>query len=1311
MKNIANNLINRHVIYLWLGILAFALTFLWHYLFSPENSLLRYQYTVERFLQKGEREANQYLNEAVTAHILSVKSQQNAHEDKLMGDIFKQNLFGLFYYEGDSLVFWSKNDYVPSASSINALDRALHTEGGAVSFKEIKDIGTFEYRHKTFNINGKNILVLACIPIKWQYVTTNGQGNFAASEYIPHTFDVQQTAEPDSDKSISTFEGKVLCYLKGSKKEYDAWHDLGVTVFFISTLIFIAVFSYNLSVNMLKSYGSTFWGVSMFFITFFALFLILSSALDKSFIQFIAPTVLEEPLLKSLPYYSIYVFLGFLLSLFVNQELYPQEKLAKQLNLAVRSSLGCIFLLSILLLNFGSFYVIDKSVIFCNFQAVAFKEHYWRFFVTITMNTTLLLSCLILSNFFFNVTLALRLPKLAWLAIIDIAMITAIFIAKYYGVEKLGWESLIVTALYSAVFYLYKYFNNYHKVYVIFFWVMIFGGIHTWILDEAFYNRQTKQLHDVADKLNVNVDNTLVEYSKQLANRYYDVLNKLDFKHLNSSDSSTNSRYDGKDILLNYFNDEYLPYYYTFSCSVSMENNKVFERIDTLNTVQKIVFLKDSVSTIDESVKNTQKESEISLSSFNDGLQKAMPLTKVTSDTFKYELGFDSIHQQYMFKVTFTFPDNRWAQIYALLNLKNRKSNNLSEYFGKTTEYKSIKELKYVDYAVFHDDNVLTESNDIGYASECMRRLDIEPWNKLDTVITHFNRIEYMHYDPVSKKSLFIGTSNNYIISETPILWIIISIFNAIYVILLWVLEAYSPLEMPDIIKVKSTLNVNSSFAGALINPIGLGLVIIFPILVSFALYSYEGLKNEFSNIYKETKSNIISEDFKEKMNDIVEYPTLLESESYLYKQFSDVAKTHNCDLLFYDTYGRLKFSTNNLFFEKNIISKQMNHEVYFNLQNRSQNSIAFTDKIQNAAYQSNFIKIVVNKKNVLGYLQVPYDNIKEFSELKSNKFTWIFIIATILLFIIGLAGIYFLVNKQVKPLSQITERIKALSLHNPNDSDAGKFDPIKWHKNDEIKTLIDAINTKNAELEETYMRLAESEREGAWREMAKQVAHEIRNPLTPMKLIVQHLDILMGRNEPDFKNYVVRTNKVLLSQIASLESILTEFSNFARIPQNTQSEMVVINDLLPTFAGLFANTETEHGRPLSVTLTTVPNERYTIFADPKLLTNAFTNLLKNAMQAIPADRDGNIEINLSRQGSVAVIRIRDNGSGMTPETQAKLFSTEFTTKQYGSGIGLALTRNIVQAMNGNLTFESVEGQGTDFYVEFEIHQLETIKA
>ncbi len=229
-------------------------------------------------------------------------------------------------------------------------------------------------------------------------------------------------------------------------------------------------------------------------------------------------------------------------------------------------------------------------------------------------------------------------------------------------------------------------------------------------------------------------------------------------------------------------------------------------------------------------------------------------------------------------------------------------------------------------------------------------------------------------------------------------------------------------------------------------------------------------------------------------------------------------------------------------------------------------------------------------------------------------------------------------------------------------------------------------------ELEQSARKLAKGERESAWREMAKQIAHEIKNPLTPMKLSIQYLQRAIDNGDPNIEELTKKVAKVLDEQIENLSSIATSFASFAKMPK-AQNEILLINDLLKSVTDLF-------GKEEDVTVlfsTEAPNAM--VYADKNQLVSVFNNLVKNALQSVPEGRKAYIEVEVLSDDGWLNIAVKDNGSGIPDELQDKVFVPNFTTKSSGTGLGLAITKQIIDGAGGSIWFEANEHEGTTFYV------------
>ncbi|MEZ5000453.1 MAG: ATP-binding protein [Bacteroidales bacterium] len=232
-------------------------------------------------------------------------------------------------------------------------------------------------------------------------------------------------------------------------------------------------------------------------------------------------------------------------------------------------------------------------------------------------------------------------------------------------------------------------------------------------------------------------------------------------------------------------------------------------------------------------------------------------------------------------------------------------------------------------------------------------------------------------------------------------------------------------------------------------------------------------------------------------------------------------------------------------------------------------------------------------------------------------------------------------------------------------------------------------------ELHDSAIRLARSEREDAWREMAKQIAHEIKNPLTPMKLNVQQLYKSWNDGSEDFAERLARFTENQIEQIDNLSSIATEFSSFARMPKAKPGKTDLVS-AVRNVSQLFSDI-----RNIKLNLNINSLEEAYIYADREQLSSMLTNLLRNAVQAIPSNRKGQIDLALEVKGATVLLSVKDNGTGIPEELREKLFLPNFTTKSSGMGLGLAIVKRIVETAGGSLWFETRLGEGTVFFVEY----------
>jgi len=289
--------------------------------------------------------------------------------------------------------------------------------------------------------------------------------------------------------------------------------------------------------------------------------------------------------------------------------------------------------------------------------------------------------------------------------------------------------------------------------------------------------------------------------------------------------------------------------------------------------------------------------------------------------------------------------------------------------------------------------------------------------------------------------------------------------------------------------------------------------------------------------------------------------------------------------------------------------------------------------------------------------------------------------------FIFLLAGAiaYLITNKITSSFKLIKEKMKAVNWQSRNDE-------IVWTKDDEIGALVKEYNIMVRKLDETAKAFALSQREKAWKEMAMQVAHEIKNPLTPMKLSIQYLQKNIDENAPNIKQLSKNVIGTLVEQIDQLTTIASEFSQFANIGNNNL-EQVNLNEIISSLINLYA---VDSKINIENNLTT---KDVFVVADKIQMMRLFTNLIKNAIEASTQKDAVKIYIHQTINNNSVITSIKDDGTGISEELQSKIFTLNFTTKSSGTGLGLAICKGIVENANGKIWFETSK-QGTTFFVE-----------
>ncbi|WP_282134790.1 sensor histidine kinase [Seonamhaeicola maritimus] len=473
-------------------------------------------------------------------------------------------------------------------------------------------------------------------------------------------------------------------------------------------------------------------------------------------------------------------------------------------------------------------------------------------------------------------------------------------------------------------------------------------------------------------------------------------------------------------------------------------------------------------------------------------------------------------------------------------------------------------------------------------------------------------------------------------------------------------------------------------------------LVLMASVLISaVAIYQYKEQSSDYHSSRLERKEKNIQTHLKRFLNGryntweikTENLPLIFKDEIY------NVANIHRLQINLYDLEGNLLLSSKAGLL-KNVAEQCLDAEIL----NTINNTVQLSDISKNAehryvhklkengeTFQSSYTFLLDKKSKPLAILNLPYLEKGDFLEMELMEFLKRIGFAFMLVLLTAIAIAFLLSKFMTQSLKTISDKIISTRLEKRNKKI--EIDDTS----DEISILVNAYNSMIDELEESAVQLARSEREQAWREMAKQVAHEIKNPLTPMRLTVQNFQ---RKFDPEDENIYLKLDeytKTLIQQIDTMSSIASAFSNFAKMPAQ-QNETLNVVKIVKLALDIF-------------------NEDYIVFTadyeeiiakfDRTQLIRVVTNLVKNGIQAMPDNQPPTIAIHVTTKDDNVVLTVADNGSGVSEENKDKVFEPKFTTKTSGMGLGLAMVKNIVDTYNGTITFESIKDKGTTFKVTF----------
>ncbi|MEO6348374.1 MAG: ATP-binding protein [Aquaticitalea sp.] len=462
-------------------------------------------------------------------------------------------------------------------------------------------------------------------------------------------------------------------------------------------------------------------------------------------------------------------------------------------------------------------------------------------------------------------------------------------------------------------------------------------------------------------------------------------------------------------------------------------------------------------------------------------------------------------------------------------------------------------------------------------------------------------------------------------------------------------------------------------------------LVLIASILIAgVTIYQY----NQEAHDYHKERLERKEENIRRSIDFVIRettYPVTTEKISLIFKdEIYKIADIHQNDINLYDLEGGL-LKSSRASIEGDSLPKCLTAQILNEISNTASHRFVEKTEKDNKTYRSSYTYITDQKFKPLAILNLPYLENDDFLNKELSEFMIRLSYAYLFMLLIAVILAFYLSKYITKTLKMVSDKINATRLERRNK----KIDIDS--SSEEIATLVNSYNSMIDELEESAVKLATSEREQAWREMAKQVAHEIKNPLTPMRLSVQSFQRKFDPTDPSILRKVDEYSKTLIQQIDTMSSIASAFSNFAKMPAQQNETLNVVN-IVKLALDIFSE---------DYIFFNADEDEIIAQFDRTQLIRVVTNLVKNAIQAIPEDRDPKIMVTVMSENENVNICVMDNGIGISEQNKAKVFEPKFTTKTSGMGLGLAMVKNIVETYNGSITFTSEHGKGTTFTVSF----------
>lgn len=1209
-----------------------------------------YAQKIEADIQKKERDFSQLVKDTALLNTLVGSSYSEATLKSLLDE---EKGYGFFIYEKNGsieprLLFWNTQEAVPPVNLMDESD---------VSRTVVLNNGTYVQTSKMLTLNDRSFAVEALVPVTHKYFVEieNLPTEFVSFPEAIKKVDISNSPTPFA---VRSFYGNILFYLKAKPVAEHAraswWLVLCVAAGFFLLCWYIHVIAHLIGDKM-----GFWWGVT--FLTGVIVLLRLATYLFPDLLnlrqfELFNPAIYGSSfVLSSLGDLLINSFLLCWIALFINRR-FSTATLPTTGTLVRNWILATIMLAAQVALTFTFARILQSLVADAK---ISFNVTNFDSLTRYSFVGFVILASLALSYFFLSQAILKMVRQYAgkgnyFIYIIAAAMgLMILSFTRNSDIIELNlfvliWLIIYIWMMQQEVFSGLRFRLNVSEV---LFWLFVFSFSMAAVMVSENRKIEFEQRKLFAEKLALQSDPSN-ERLLSIALTYLD----NDFLAANFHrfyNANENARL--KDSIINRNFSEYINKFdtriYTFDPSVSPKPlfNDDPISFDTLNTIFHLQGKRTNGSLTDMRYfeRSFEKYSYISL--------------KTVKNTDSSTLGYFII-----------LADPKKYKGDALIPELFKQSNEMFP------EYSNM-----YSYAVYNADTLRTYFNEYAFPIE----LNPSQLPKSEFMRKKNGNYEELWYRPSGNKVVVISRKNNSFIEAITLFSYLFSTF-LLLLALYWVVSIVVRSRLRwSRLKQYWQFSIRMQIHSTILLISLLSFVVIGVATIIFFKNRYDRNNEERLSRAMQIMVKQVNDQLKEHVSFNDSIPIFeIGINDELEKVMEEISEIHGTDVNLYDWLGNLKVSSKPLIYNKGVLSDKMNPEAYYAMHIQKAIQTVKDERMGKVDYISVYNPIRNDEGKVYGYLNVPSYSTQDELKQEISNFLVTLINLNAFIFLVAGAIALFITNRITYSFTLIGHKMRDINLRKVNQE-------IDWNRNDEIGELVKEYNKMVRKLDESAEALAKSEREGAWRQMARQVAHEIKNPLTPMKLSIQYLQKAIDNNSPNVKEMTTNVARTLVEQIDHLSKIASDFSQFANIG-NPRKEVFDLHEVLYSLSSLYEATDN-----LDFSWSPV-DQRVLLFADKTQINRLFTNLLQNAVEASSSRERRIISVHEQLVEEDIIVSITDNGEGIPEQTRSKIFTPNFTTKTSGTGLGLAMSKSIIENAQGDLWFDTKEGEGTTFYVK-----------